>query len=108
MQALETRGYQARWLRDGAEAAAALTGAGKELHAAVVLLDVHLPGLDGVSVLTRLHEDGATRRTRVVMLTARSSEEEVLKTLELGAFDHVAKPFSVPVLMQKIRRALEH
>ncbi|MDQ6749200.1 MAG: response regulator [Actinomycetota bacterium] len=108
MQALETRGYQARWLKDGAEAAAALTGAGKQLRAGVVLLDVDLPGLDGVSVLSRLHEDGATRRTRVVMLTARSSEAVVLKTLELGAFDHVAKPFSVPILMQKIRRALEY
>jgi DNA-binding response OmpR family regulator len=43
---------------------------------------------------------------RVIMLTARSGEREVLEALELGAFDHVAKPFSVPVLMQRIRRAL--
>jgi len=41
------------------------------------------------------------------MLTVRSSEPEVLSTLQLGAFDHVAKPVSVPVLMQRIKRALE-
>jgi DNA-binding response OmpR family regulator len=40
------------------------------------------------------------------MLTARTAEEEVLGVLELGAADHVAKPFSIPVLMQKLRRAL--
>jgi DNA-binding response OmpR family regulator len=46
-------------------------------------------------------------RTRVVMLTARGGETEVLKALELGAVDHVSKPFSVPVLLQKMRRLIE-
>ncbi len=46
------------------------------------------------------------RQTRVIMLTARSSESEILEALETGAFDHVAKPFSVPVLMQRVRRAM--
>jgi DNA-binding response OmpR family regulator len=41
------------------------------------------------------------------MLTARDSESEVLQALDLGAFDHVAKPFSVPVLMKRVHRALE-
>ena len=41
------------------------------------------------------------------MLTARAGEAEVVEALELGAFDHIAKPFSVPVLMHKIRRALK-
>ena len=107
VQALDTRGYLTRRYRDGAEAVAALTGPDKQVRAGVVLLDVDLPGLDGVAVLRRLQEDGAAGRTRVLMLTARASEADVLETLELGAFDHVAKPFSVPVLMQKIRRALE-
>ena len=107
MQALDAGGYQARRFRDGAEAVRALTGANKEVRAGVVLLDVDLPGLDGMEVLSRLREDGAARRTQVLMLTARSSEAEVLKTLELGAVDHVAKPFSVPVVMQKISRVLE-
>ena len=40
------------------------------------------------------------------MLTARASEREILTALELGAVDHIAKPFSVPVLMQRVRRVL--
>ena len=73
----------------------------------MLLLDVDLPGLNGVAVLRRLSEEGALRHTRVIMLTSRSSEDEVLKALELGAFDHVSKPFSVPVLMHKICCAVE-
>ena len=41
------------------------------------------------------------------MLTGRADEDDVLRALELGAFDHVSKPFSVPVLLQKVQRALE-
>jgi DNA-binding response OmpR family regulator len=41
------------------------------------------------------------------MLTVRDSESEVLMSLDLGAFDHVAKPFSVPVLMKKVHRAMQ-
>lgn len=65
-----------------------------------------LPGVDGIGVLRRLEGTGVLERTQVIMLTVRSKEEEVLETLELGAFDHVAKPFSIPVLLQRIRRAM--
>ena len=50
--------------------------------------------------------DGVLSHTRVIVLTARAGEREVLEALELGAYDHVAKPFSVPVLMQRVRRAM--
>jgi DNA-binding response OmpR family regulator len=40
------------------------------------------------------------------MLTVRATEPEVLKALEMGAFDHIGKPFSVQILMQRLRRAL--
>jgi DNA-binding response OmpR family regulator len=43
----------------------------------------------------------------VVMLTARTGERDVLTALELGAIDHIAKPFSVPVLMHKVRTLLK-
>jgi DNA-binding response OmpR family regulator len=49
---------------------------------------------------------GVLDRTRVVMLTARSGEAEAREVLELGAFDHLPRPFSVPVLLQRIRHAL--
>jgi DNA-binding response OmpR family regulator len=73
----------------------------------MVLLDVDLPRLDGLAVLRRLAHDGLLQHTRVIMLTFRADEREVLEALELGAFDHVTKPFSLPVLMQRIRRTLQ-
>jgi diguanylate cyclase (GGDEF)-like protein len=106
--ALVTRGYSTRRLSDGQEAVAILAGTEPELRARVIVLDWGIPSLDGLSVLRALADGGTLRRTRVVMLTARATEGEVLRTLEAGAHDHVAKPFSVPVLMHRIRRALDH
>ncbi|HEV3049066.1 MAG TPA: response regulator, partial [Longimicrobium sp.] len=104
--ALETRGLRHEWIANGQKAAALLTGPAPELRARVVLLDVDLPGLDGLGVLRLLAAERMLERTRVIVLTVRSHEAEVVRALELGAFDHVAKPFSVPVLLQRIRRAL--
>jgi len=73
----------------------------------VLLLDVDLPGLNGLGVLRRLAHDGVLQRTRVIMLTVQSAESEILDALELGACDHVAKPFSLPVLLQRIRHTLQ-
>ena len=106
IESLKTRGHRPHWINDGREALAALGGDSPALTPALVVLDVGLPGLDGLSVLRGLARDNVLSRTRVIMLTARSVEAEVVEALELGAFDHVAKPFSVPVLMQRIRRAL--
>jgi DNA-binding response OmpR family regulator len=107
IHSLEARGYTTRWMQDGQAASAALGGEGPAVRARVVLLDVDLPGLNGLALLRQLVRDGVGRHTRFIMLTLRSEEREVVQALEIGAFDHVAKPFSVPVLMQRIRRALE-
>ena len=107
LHTLEVQGYSARWLRDGDEAVAALGGRTPPLRARVVLLDVDLPGRDGLTVLRALARDRVVERSRVIMLTVRSSEREVLMALELGAADHVAKPFSVPVLVRRVRSQLE-
>jgi len=106
IDSLRTRGYRTHWIDDGQEAVGALAGTPPSVSTALVVLDVDLPGLDGISVLRQMVRDDVLGDTRVIMLTARSGEIEVLEALELGAFDHVAKPFSVPVLMQRIRRAL--
>lgn len=105
--AVTARGYTAKSLGDGTSALTQLAGANPPLRSRVVVLDVGLPEHDGLAVLRALAREGVTRTTRVIMLTARSLESEVLQALELGAYDHVAKPFSVPVLMHRIRRALD-
>jgi diguanylate cyclase (GGDEF)-like protein len=106
LHALQTRGYSVGRIADGDEAARLLGGPRPKLRAELVLLDWDLPGRDGLTVLRGLAEDGGLVGTKVVMLTFRASEREVLSSLELGAVDHVAKPFSVPVLMQRVRRLL--
>ena len=106
VHALATRGYSTRLIDDGDEAARLLGGARPALHGDVVLLDWDLPARDGLTVLRGLAADGVLDSTQVVMLTMRASEREVLATLELGAADHIAKPFSVAVLMQRVRRLL--
>jgi diguanylate cyclase (GGDEF)-like protein len=106
VHALQTRGYRTRWIADGDEAARVLGGPRPALRAELVLLDWDLPGRDGLTVLRGLADDGGLIGTKVVMLTFRASEREILSTLEIGAVDHIAKPFSVPVLMQRVRRLL--
>lgn len=107
LQTLRARDLSSRWIPDGMEAVEMLAGANPLLAGRVILLDIGLPGLDGLTVLRRLAESGVTLRSRVVMLTARTAESEVLRSLELGAFDHVPKPFSVAELLHRVRRAME-
>ena len=104
--AMESRNLRVATFNDGESAVAALTGKTPEVQATVILLDVDLPALNGLDVLRRLKAVEVTRASSVVMLTARTGERDVLTALELGAIDHVAKPFSVPVLMHKVRMVL--
>jgi DNA-binding response OmpR family regulator len=105
--AVTARGYRAKSIGDGTTALDQLAGTDPRIRTRIIVLDVGLPERDGLAVLRALSRDGVTRTTRVIMLTARSLESEVLMALELGAYDHVSKPFSVPVLMHRIRRALD-
>ena len=101
---MRLQGLRSHRITDGMTAAAHL--AEGRLRARLVLLDVGLPGLDGFGVLGRLREAGFLAGTPVIMLTARSSETETLAALHLGATDYLAKPFSVPILLSRITRAL--
>ena len=105
--AMESRSMRVATYTDGEAAMAALTGADPEVQASVVLLDVDLPALNGLDVLRRLKAGDISRLSNVVMLTARTGERDVLAALEMGATDHITKPFSVPVLMHKVRTALK-
>jgi two-component system phosphate regulon response regulator PhoB len=72
----------------------------------VALLDLMLPGLDGLEVCRQLRRDAATRRLPIIMLTARGEEVERVVGLELGADDYVVKPFSPRELLARIRAVL--
>ncbi|MGX6450130.1 response regulator transcription factor, partial [Patulibacter sp. S7RM1-6] len=104
--ALGGRGHGVRHLADPDEARALLEGAHPEAIGRVLLLDWDRAGVDVLALLRGLRDRGALEHCRVVLLTARTSEPEILQALDAGAFDHVAKPFSVPVLLQRVRRAL--
>ena len=105
--AMESRSMRVACYGDGETAVAALTGSTPEIQASVILLGVDLPALNGLDVLRRLKAGEITRMSSVVMLTSRTGERDVLAALELGAADHIAKPFSVPVLMHKVRAVLK-
>ena len=72
----------------------------------LVLLDIMLPEEDGLQVLKKLRADPATRRTPVLMLTAKSTEYDKVLGLDQGADDYIAKPFGMMELMARIRQLL--
>lgn len=72
----------------------------------VVVLDVMLPGADGLEVLRTLKRSAATDRIPVVLTTAKSEDSDIVAGLELGADDYVTKPFSPKVLIARIRALL--
>lgn len=73
----------------------------------LVVLDVMMPELDGYSVLERIRSHGSFEDLSVLMLTSRSREEDILRALDAGADDFVAKPFSAAELMGRAKRMLE-
>jgi DNA-binding response OmpR family regulator len=72
----------------------------------VAILDLMLPGLDGLEVCRQLRGDTSTRRLPIIMLTARGEEVDRVVGLELGADDYVVKPFSPRELVARIRAVL--
>lgn len=74
--------------------------------ATLIILDLMLPGIDGLEVCKRLKADPQTRPIPVVMLTAKGEEADIVTGLELGADDYITKPFSGKVLVARVRRIL--
>ena len=69
----------------------------------LLLLDVMLPGEDGLSVLKRLRSDNDTKELPVILVTAKDSEIDTVRGLDLGADDYITKPFGVMELMSRIK-----
>lgn len=78
----------------------------KDLRPSLILLDLMLPGMDGLDVCKRLRTAPETKDCPVIMLTAKGEEHDIVKGLELGADDYVPKPFSSQVLLARIHAVL--
>ncbi|HKP46826.1 MAG TPA: response regulator transcription factor [Pyrinomonadaceae bacterium] len=73
---------------------------------ALIILDIMLPGMSGTELCRRLRREPATRRTPIIMLTAKASESDRVTGLDLGADDYITKPFSVRELLARARAVL--
>jgi DNA-binding response OmpR family regulator len=101
---LEREGLAARVAATGVEGLRAALDA-KE-PPALVILDLMLPGMSGTELCRRLRREPQTRRTPIIMLTARADEADRVAGLDLGADDYITKPFSVKELMARVRAVL--
>lgn len=99
---LDQEGYQTRSALDGASALDALD----EVVPDLVLLDLMLPDMSGTEICRHIRNNEATRRTPVLMLTARSEEVDRITGFEAGADDYLIKPFNVRELKLRIRAIL--
>ena len=96
---LKRDGYDVQVATSGEKAlAAARSGA-----IALIVLDLMLPGIDGLEVTRKLKNDPQTKHIPVLMLTAKGEEADVVAGLELGADDYVTKPFSPRILLARTR-----
>lgn len=99
---LETTGLKARGFGDGASFMEALAAETPEL----ILLDIMLPGEDGIALLRRLKSSSATQDIPVIMVTAKGAEYDKVIGLDSGADDYVTKPFGMMELVSRIKAVL--
>src|SRR5690606_40266114 len=72
----------------------------------LIVLDLMLPGLDGLEVCKLLKADSKTQHIPIIMLTAKGEESDVITGLEVGADDYLTKPFSPKILIARVRALL--
>jgi two-component system alkaline phosphatase synthesis response regulator PhoP len=99
---LKKEGYRPVLVHDGSYAA--MTAAKEK--PALILLDLMLPGLDGLEVCRRLKADAKTKNIPIIMLTAKGEESDKVLGLGLGADDYVTKPFSLKELLARVQAVL--
>ncbi|HCE44328.1 MAG TPA: DNA-binding response regulator [Lentisphaeria bacterium] len=99
---LEREGYKVTCIDAGEEC----VKKAREKIPDLVLLDLMLPGIDGLDVCKILKNDSKTRHIPIVMLTAKGEESDIVTGLELGADDYITKPFNLKVLIARIKAVL--
>ena len=96
---LESSGFTARGLESGKELNAAIA----EQLPDLILLDIMLPDEDGIEILKKLRASGETKKIPVILVTAKSTELDKVKGLDIGADDYITKPFGVMELISRVR-----
>lgn len=99
---LEVSGYEAKGFPDS-------TGLWEALHTVrpeLIMLDIMLPGEDGITILKKLRESSATADIPVIMATAKGTEYDKVIGLDLGADDYLAKPFGMMEMVSRVRAVL--
>ena len=99
---LAKEGFRVTGVIEGEEAVRAARSTPPDL----ILLDLMLPGMDGLTVCRELKMDAKTREVPIIILTAKGEEADIVAGLELGADDYVVKPFSPRVLLARLRAVL--
>ena len=99
---LNSTGFEARGFENGEDFFAALAQETPDL----VILDVMLPGMDGVSILRKMKDSTATKRLPVIMATAKGMEYDKIQSLDLGADDYLVKPFGMMEMVSRVRAVL--
>jgi len=99
---LSREGYQVLCAESGEQAFRLVRSENPDL----IVLDLMLPGIDGLEVTRRLKNDPDTRSIPIVMLTAKGEEADIVTGLELGADDYITKPFSPRILVARVRAVL--
>jgi two-component system alkaline phosphatase synthesis response regulator PhoP len=99
---LEKEGYRVTGVVSGEEALRRARSQPPDL----IVLDLMLPGMDGLTVCRELKQDAKTRDLPIIILTAKGEEADIVAGLELGADDYVTKPFSPRVLLARVRAVL--
>jgi two-component system, cell cycle response regulator len=99
---LKQEGFETELATDGESA---LTRLGAE-DFALLLLDIQLPGMDGLDVLRRIRHDAANARLPVILVSGLDSEADVVRGFELGANDYLTKPFTPGELVARVRNLL--
>ena len=100
--ALRSAGFEVMGFESGEDFFAAM----KTKIPALILLDIMLPGDDGLTILKRLRSNKQTKKLPIILLTAKSSEFDKVKGLDLGADDYLTKPFGVMELISRINAVL--
>ena len=105
---LKASGFQGRGFPEAAEfwQAIELAGTGREPVPRLIMLDIMLPGEDGISILQKLRANAVTARVPVMMATAKGTEYDKVKGLDLGADDYLAKPFGMMEMVSRIKAVL--